>query len=290
MRNLTIKRAKRYVASLTRMKVYIEDPEANELTINGTPCRKLGDLKNGEEATFPIGEGAAKVFVIADKMSRGFCSDFYQIAEGSEDIRLTGQNELNLGTGNAFRFDNNPDAPDEEQKKMSRNRGILTIVLSVALGIAAYLIVGALMRAGNAPKPKTFTKDGMTVTLTDEFAEMQRDGYSAVYSSKDVAVFALKEEFSLGEGFEDLALNEYVDLVISGNSFNNVEKKDYDGTPGFEYSFTNPDTKDAYRYFSYAYKTGDAFWLIQYATLEKNAEKFAPQIAEWAKTVKFGAE
>ena len=60
MRNLTIKRNKTFVACLAKMKVYIEDASANDLTINGIPCRKLGDLKNGEEKNFSIGENAAK--------------------------------------------------------------------------------------------------------------------------------------------------------------------------------------------------------------------------------------
>ena len=64
------------------MKVYIEDAQSNELIISGVPCRKLGDLKNGEEKTFEIGEDAAKVFVIADTLSKDYCTEFYQLSEG----------------------------------------------------------------------------------------------------------------------------------------------------------------------------------------------------------------
>ena len=42
--------------------------------------------------------------------------------------------------------------------------------------------------------------------------------------------------------------------------------------------------------YSYVYKTGEAFWVVQFATLAENAEKLAPQIAEWAKTVRFAEE
>ena len=66
MRLLTMKRAKRYVACLVKMKVFIEDP-AGDTMINGTPCRKLGELKNGEEKAFEISEQSAKVFVIDDQ-------------------------------------------------------------------------------------------------------------------------------------------------------------------------------------------------------------------------------
>lgn len=81
MRTLTVKRKKKFTASLAKMKVYIEDPQANEITINDTPCRFLGTLKNGEEKSFEISESRAKVFVIADKLSKNFCNDFYEIPE-----------------------------------------------------------------------------------------------------------------------------------------------------------------------------------------------------------------
>lgn len=53
MRNLTIKRAKSFVGCLAKMKIYIEDPAAGDTEIGGVSCRRLGELKNGEERPFP---------------------------------------------------------------------------------------------------------------------------------------------------------------------------------------------------------------------------------------------
>jgi len=75
MRNLTIKREKHFVASLAKAKFYIEDPNSDEIVINGVKCRKLGELKNGEEVTFQIDEKSAKLFVIVDKLSKNACND-----------------------------------------------------------------------------------------------------------------------------------------------------------------------------------------------------------------------
>ena len=44
MRTLTIERKKSFVGCIAALKVYIEDPLAGELTINGVRCRKLGTL------------------------------------------------------------------------------------------------------------------------------------------------------------------------------------------------------------------------------------------------------
>ena len=107
MRNLTIKRAKNFVGSLAKMKVYVEDPTSNEICINDIPCRKIGDLKNGEEKTFQIDEQEVKVYVIADKLSKNYCNEFYQLSAGQEDVFLSGKNKFNPANGNAFRFYNN---------------------------------------------------------------------------------------------------------------------------------------------------------------------------------------
>ena len=109
MRNLTIQRTKSFVACLVKMKVYMEDHKVYDTIINDTPCRKLGELKNGEVKTFPVGEEAAKVFVIADQMSKNYCNDYYNLPAGQEDVFLSGRNRYNLANGNAFRFDGTTD-------------------------------------------------------------------------------------------------------------------------------------------------------------------------------------
>ena len=77
MRELTITRRKTVVGCAGKLKVYIEDPSAVELIINNSPCRMLGTLRNGETKQFSIPEEACKIFVIAGKMSRNYCFDYY---------------------------------------------------------------------------------------------------------------------------------------------------------------------------------------------------------------------
>ena len=117
MRNLTIKRIKTSVACLMTMKIYIEDPNSSEITINNTPCRKLDDLKNGEEKTFQIDAQEQKVFVIADQFSKNYCNEFYTIPAGQEDIFLAGKNKFNPANGNAFLFDNNYNEDVQKNRK-----------------------------------------------------------------------------------------------------------------------------------------------------------------------------
>ena len=134
MRNLTIKRTKTFVACLAKMKVYIEDHSSSEITINDVPCRKLGELKNGEEKTFEIGDEAARVFVIADSLSKNYCNDFYELPDGHEDIVLSGKNCFNLASGNAFRFDNNDSQAALANRKRGTGQGVVVMIVAIVVG------------------------------------------------------------------------------------------------------------------------------------------------------------
>lgn len=144
MRNLTIKRTKSFVACLGKMKVYIEDPTSNELFINDVPCRKLGDLKNGEEKTFLIDENEAKVFVIADKLSRNYCNEFFRIPAGYGDVFLSGKNHYNPASGNPFRFDGVTDEEVLKNRKKGTQKGLIVMCVAVVIGF----ILGFILTAG----------------------------------------------------------------------------------------------------------------------------------------------
>ena len=143
MRNLTIKRKKKFVACLGKMKVQIEDAQSNELIISGVPCRKLGDLKSGEEKTFVIGENAAKVFVIADTLSKDYCTEFYQLSEGQDDIVLTGENYFNPANGNAFRFDNNNSEEVLAARKKGNKKGATVLIIAIIVGFVIGFILSS---------------------------------------------------------------------------------------------------------------------------------------------------
>ncbi len=153
-------------------------------------------------------------------------------------------------------------------------------------GVAGFLISSGLFSM-QSPKEKTFSSNGMTITLTNEFRKVDFENFTVAYDSKNVAVFVLKEAFSLADGSGNYTLEQYADFVIQANNLSSAEVKTVRGLTHFEYEFTNLETNDTYQYFSYVYKTNDAFWLIQFATLSEDAETYAQQISAWAKSVEF---
>lgn len=287
MRDLTIKRTKTFVGCLMKLKVYIEDPASDEIVIDGTPCRKLGTLKNGEEQTFQVEEQSLKVFVIADKLSKNYCNDFYQLPEGQEPISLSGRPRFNLFTGNAFRFDNNNSEAVVKNRKRGWKKGLIVFSIFVVLGaVGGYLATTLIHDDPAKAEGKDFSANGMTITLTEDFSEREYIGYSGVYTSPDVAVFALREAFTLAPGFGNKTTEEYAQTVLQNNG-KSGEIKTKDGLVYFEFNNVDPSTRMVYHYVAYSYKTSDAFWLVQFATQTTKADDYAEAISKWAKSVRF---
>jgi len=283
MRNLTIKRNKTFVASLGKMKVYIEDPASTDITINDTPCRKLGELKNGEEKTFQIDECSAKLFVIADKISKNFCNEYYTIPEGNEDIFLSGKNKFNLATGNAFRFDGNTAPEVQANRKKNFRKGLIFLIICAVIGFTVgYFVTSFLLQ----PKSKTFSSNGINITLTEDFQKVNVENFHAAYGSGDVSVFVVKEPFTLMPALENYTIEQYAELSINVNNIENGEVSDINGITFYEYETTN-ENNIKYNYAVFLYKSNDSFWIVQFATESDETEDYAKDIVKWASSVTF---
>lgn len=287
MRKLTIKRKKSFVASLAKLKVYIEDP-AGELDITGIKCRLLGTLANGEEKSFYIEENAAKVFVIADKMSRDYCYDCRNLPEGNENIYLTGKNAFNPATGNAFRFEGGTDEEVAKRHKESKKGGLIVLITAIVIGLTAGWIIGSgVTYSKKKATPKDFSYEEMTITLTALFKEEEVEGRT-VFTSNDVAVFVLRENFVAGDiDLSGYTVRGYAELARENNPvMADATYEETDGVPNMVYTYAGDDGK-TYVYFTTFYKSSDAFWIVQYFVNESGYESRKPKFIEWAKTVHF---
>ena len=280
MRNLTITRTKSFVACLGKMKVYIEDPMGGDTVISGVNCRKLGDLKNGETVTFPIGEEAARVYVIADQMSKNYSNDYYPLEAGTEDVVLTGKNHFNPGAGNPFRFDGVTDETVLANRKKGGRMGIVILILAA--------IFGAIMgrSCARVVQPQDFTVEDMTITLSSEFREADYEGFTKCYESYNMGVSVLKESFSQYPILEDYTLEEYGDAVMWANGLTDSSLTPYADFMYFTYTSTD-DAGNTFGYLATVHQSNDAFWLIQFSTLEEKYPDYESQFLQWAETVRF---
>ncbi len=287
MRNLTIARQKSFVASLVTMKVYIEDHIMSEITINGTPVRKIGDLKNGETKTFIIDNNACKVFVIADALSKNYCNEFYNVPEGEAPVFLTGKNHYNPANGNAFQFDGVTDPEVLKNRKKGSKKGIIVLIIAVIVG-AVIGFIGSSSLFDFEPDPKDFSVSGMQITLTDEFKSYddEDDVFTTIFESNDVTVLVEKIDFDFMEGLEDYTLKEFGEFSIEYTEFDTEVKLESDSA-SYYYQYEAEIDGDTYVYYAYIYKSADAFWIVQFAIDKKDTQEYRGTITEWADSVKF---
>ena len=285
MRDLTIRRRKVFAGCLAKLKVYVEDPYSSEIRIDNTPCRFLGRLKTGETQTFQVGDEAVKIYVIADKLSKEYANEYYQLPEGTEDIVLEGQVKLSPGN-NMFRFDNNNSEGIREKRKKGSRIGIAVLVGAVIVGVAVGRLIPDLIQKGQNNTPKQFSAEGMTITLTEAFKSVQISDFTSCYESKEVLVMNMKQSFAEIPGLKSMTLEEYR-TALTANVQADREMKDYGGIPGFEYDYTSADQKESYHYRVYLFKTDDAFWIVEFATRQNKFSSWESRIDEWAKSVKF---
>lgn len=288
MRKLNIKRIKRFVACTVRVKVYIEDPMENDLTINGCACRFLGTLKNGESATFSVSEAEARVYVIADKLSKDYCNDYYTLPAGVEDVTLTGRNNFDLASGNAFRFDGVGDKNVLTNRVKGRNKGAVVLIAAIIIGLLLGGLGGsALMRSilSDLGKPQEFIVADLRITLTDKFHEVEVPQYTAAFESKQVAVFVLKETRAIFESVGINTLTEYAQMVQKANGHSApIQEDEY--FLYYEYSYKDYSSGNEYYYFTMMYKNPVDFYIVQFAVPEEKIEEYRDTVMEWARSVK----
>lgn len=280
MRNLTITRTKSFVGCLGKMKVYIEDPMSGDTVIGGVNCRKLGTLKNGETATFPIGYEAARVYVIADKLSRNFSNDYYPLEAGTGDVTLTGKNHFNPGAGNPFRFDGVTDRAVLDSRKKGGRLGILIIVVAAIVGFA----IG--MNRTNIVELQDFTVDNMTITLNDTFRESDVEGFTQCYVNFNMGVSILKEGYSQYPILEGYTLAEYGEAVMWANDLLDSSLTPYEDFMYFTYTASDEEGT-TFGYLATVHQSDDGFWLIQFSTVEEKYAESESQFLEWAGSVRF---
>ncbi len=136
-------------------------------------------------------------------------------------------------------------------------------------------------------KEKSFTSNGLSITLTEDFVKSSQPGYTVCYDSESVAVIALKESFSLQAGIKDWTLEHYADLVKSSNAAHSPSTpKKVGDRMVMEYTFYNSETKITYHYYTCMYKGSDAFWTIQFVCNVNEIAQHKADMVKWADSVR----
>lgn len=165
--------------------------------------------------------------------------------------------------------------------------------------VCALLLVAMLAGCGSTgstnpfdAEAKTFSDDGMQITLTTAFSKESLEGYTVGYAADTAIVLALHEtkaEFAEA-GAEGVTFEQYVEFVRQANSDKElVDGEPIDGNPTLLYDFLNEEQNVTYRYLTVLYESDDGFWMVQFASQKSNFDAYEPSFIEAAKSVSFSA-
>ncbi len=136
---------------------------------------------------------------------------------------------------------------------------------------------------------KTFSKAGMSITLTDDFIENDYYNLTAHYEmeEEDVTVSAAKEEFSaIKEAGDDISSKEeYASVIMKDNDIDTGLLESEDGLTYFVFRKTPYDTE--YVYYAFVFETEDAFWLFQFGCESESEDDYRDSFMKWAGSIRF---
>ena len=156
------------------------------------------------------------------------------------------------------------------------------------VGLLALWMVVLLAGCAKDPRKgeaKTFTNEGISITLTDVFRKTDVEGFAVAYDSSKVGVLVTKEAFADIPNADTLTLEDYAQLVLNVNEDKTSEVKNTDGLTYLEY-VAKSNGKN-YGYLVCMYRGTDAFWLVQFAVPESDFSDYRASLVDWAKTVTF---
>ncbi len=287
MRNLTVTRERGALGSALSIAIYIEDPTTNDpqndITVDGVKCRLLGFVRPRRSLTVAIPDSEQKIYAFTPRsMQKSNISDACLIPEGTEDISLNGCLHILSSFFKActFVFDKNISEEDKKKLKKKDIKSFISfylIIFFISLALSFSAIFFSLYQAD-----KTFSSDGVSITLTTKFSVQAYEGFDFVYASNEVSVFGFKESFEDYPELADYSYEEYGLAVLEANQFDaSVTLKPFGESYYFCYQV------DGYYYFCVIYKSNDAFWLIQFSTNVERADYYADDFSKWASSVTF---
>lgn len=282
MRTVYLTRDKSFVGCLGKLNVYAEDQASGGLTIAGTPCRHICKIKNGETVAFEVGNEAVKIFVIADKLSREMCNDYYQIPAGEGDIEIGGKCSYNPMAGNPFRFHGVTDEAVIANRKRSTRKAIIVMVVAVLIGFAIGFITNSDVLF---EKPKQFIAEGYEITLTTAFRESFEDGIQ-YFGSREVSVAIYDYDYSEFAQIAALTEEEFLALLKDSGHFGISTQLKAENDLCFAEEQAESQQGDIRSYLTVFVKGDDAFYLLEFGCETDKLTEYRAQFIEWAKSFK----
>lgn len=153
-----------------------------------------------------------------------------------------------------------------------------------SLKISCIVLLAVLLTAC-AAKEKTFTKEGITVTLTNQFKEIDGGDFQMAYASNKYGFSAIGNEKAK---LNVSSLHAYTELVLSNANRSGLTIEEYkEDNQTFEYvCYTAEVDGKTYGYMTVSKEGKNKYYTLNFWCFEKNFESSKDQFIEWAKSAK----
>lgn len=286
-RRVTFKRNLSFACGFSQLSIYVEDVGGNE-HIGDVSCRRLCTLKNGQERTVDVSCDDVRIFVVLNRNNKMICIGEMILDAGSENLKIRGICKFSLSKEPVFVFSGR----ESESVKYSKISGpvkILIVGVVLVLCLAAIHLYQPIMNYfySISKVPMTYETEKMSITLTKAFAEIGPDEYfyNTYYALSGCWVLILQNDF---EKYPDLIWyndEQYCDFIQKANGDSEVAVSHTDELTYFvvEDNIKGRDTT----YYMFAYKTDEAFWLIQFGGYTDEVDYWIDSFMDFAKSVEF---
>ena len=146
------------------------------------------------------------------------------------------------------------------------------------------VLLALLTLAGCSSAPKQYSYKGMHITLPGSFKEDSAEGYDYCLSKDDcVALFLIEDAAALGVD-EGTTARQYAEMVLATNE---IDKPLTDAGDHTYFEFSRTVDGESISYLACCFRSGAAFWLVQFACPEGKYSDMRQDMLSWADSVTF---
>ncbi len=175
-----------------------------------------------------------------------------------------------------------------QKKKLSKALCVGIIAIFAVISFMVGIIVADVPITDIFSKTKTFTTEEINIVLPKDFTPTtDRDGFIACYGTNDVSLYIKKDIITQENDLHLYDLDNYRLNLLHKNGLVYDDLKNTEGNAYFVYDYVNEASNVTYTFYTFTYKTDDAFWVVQFATEKNKAVQYEADIIQWAETVTF---
>lgn len=157
---------------------------------------------------------------------------------------------------------------------------LFLIIFCVSLALAS--LSGCSSNSG-----KTYSKNGISITMSSGFNEKDSDSVTYYLESNDVAFTALKEETAMftEKGVTVSSLDNYIELILKANKITDSQVTTLSDGKYKLFTYEKNINEKDYFYTEVAVKGTDAYWRCIFACNKNDKNKYESKFINWAQTI-----